>query len=35
MARKAKTTVYALKERLLSEYMKKQLANPTLVMPRF
>lgn len=34
MAREAKTTIYALKEGLLSDYMRKQLTNPTLIMPR-
>jgi len=33
MARKAKKTVYALKDKLLSNYMRSQLAKPDLVMP--
>jgi hypothetical protein len=34
MARSAGSTIYQLKENLLSEYMKKELANPTRVMPQ-
>jgi hypothetical protein len=34
MARAAGKTIYALKQDLLSEYMKRELAKPTLVMPK-